>query len=557
MRNTKPGRYALPRRNVLNMAALSLCAAGFMGNADAFEIGTGDDDYKIRLDNTIRYNLGKRLESQDSAVLGNANADDGDRNFKKGSIVTNRIDLLTEFDAVYKQAYGVRVSAASWYDQAYRGSFDNDSLATTNHYEDGKPGFGLSHYSDRYYNGPSGEILDALVFGSFDIGGRPLTVRAGRHTVNWGEALLGGGAIHGDTYGQAPLDQAKGFANPGVEAKELYRPLAQLSAQMQVLQDVSVAGQYFFRWDASRIPEGGTYLGFNDALQFGGESLIVRPGVRFTHGKDITPENTGDWGLALRWSPEWLDGTAGFYARRFSDKLPQLILISSTRQYVLNYASDVSLYGFSLSKQIAGISFGLDLNYRKDMPLTSTTVSVANPAALPSRGDTLGARGETVHGVLNALGTLDLAPVFDNLTWAAELTWNRYLSVSQGDQYFKGNSNYNLIDRVTRDYFGLAFNLTPTWYQVFPGADLSMPLSYSVGLKGNSAVSFGGNENAGSFSVGIGLDVYNKYRFDLKYVDYFGKASTDPVTGAITTVNGNGTFLQDRGAIYLTFKTTI
>jgi hypothetical protein len=39
-------------------------------------------------------------------------------------------------------------------------------------------------------------------------------------------------------------------------------------------------------------------------------------------------------------------------------------------------------------------------------------------------------------------------------------------------------------------------NFTPTWFQVFPGADLSMPLSYSRGMSGNSAVGSGGNKGA-------------------------------------------------------------
>ena len=555
MRNIKQARMSRTQKKLLGAAMFGFCVE-FCGGAYATEINTGNDNVKIRFDNTIRYNYGVRVKNQDPSILKNANADDGDRNFGNGSTVTNRLDLLTEFDFTYKQKFGARVSAASWYDHTYAGSLDNTNVATSNHVVNRAPAFGLSNYAERYYNGPSGEILDAFAFGTFDLGSMPLSVRAGRHTVNWGEALLGGGAIHGDTYGQAPLDQAKGFANPGVEAKELYRPLTQISARLQATQTLSLAAQYFFQWQPSRIPEAGTYLGFNDALQFGGESLIVAPGVRFTRTTDITPKNTGDWGLAARWSPEWLDGTVGLYVRDFSDKLPQIILIRTTRQYLLNYAGGVHLYGVSLSKQVAGISFGADLNYRRDMPLASSTVTVATAANLPARGDTLGARGNTLHGVFNALGTINTTPVFNSATWAAELTWNRYLSVTQGSNVFKGNPSYTAIDKVSKDYFGFSANFTPTWYQVFPGADLLLPLSYTVGLHGNSAVAFGGNEHAGSYAAGLGLDLYSRYRFDLKYVDYFGNSTVNPLTGAITVVNGNGVFLKDRGAVYLTFKTT-
>ncbi len=551
------------RRKMLFVAISAICA-GSPGSVAAFVLDTDNEDLSIHFDNTVRYNLGYRIESQEKAILKNPNADDGDRNFDDHSIVTNRLDLLTEFDVVYKRKYGVRVSAASWYDQAYKGSFDNTSLATSNHLNNGAPAFGLGNYADRYYNGVSGEWLDAFVFGTFDLGSMPLSVRAGRHTVNWGEGLLFGGAIHGVTYAQAPLDAGKAFSMPGVEAKELYRPLAQLSGTLQATQDLSFAAQYFFRWEATRLPEGGTYLGFNDPLQLGGESLIagVNPAtgglVRALRTSDNEPENTGEWGVSARWSPEWLDGTMGFYVRRFSDKLPQLVIDARTPaalKYRLDYADGINLYGMSLTKQIGGVSVGMDLNYRRDMPLVSETVTVLPGQALPGQGEIFGARGNTVHGVLNALGSLSNFALWDSAIWMAELTWNRWLSVEQGEKYFKGRRGYNAIDEVSRNAFGLALNFTPTWYQVFPGGDLSMPLSVSTGLSGNSAVQFGGNEDAGSYSVGLALDLYQKYRFDLKYVDAFGDLTTGP-NGAATVNNGPYALLRDRGAAYFTFKTT-
>ena len=54
----------------------------------------------MRWDNTIRYNLGVRTQSQDTKIIGSPNFDDGDRNFSNGSLVTNRLDVLSEFDFV-------------------------------------------------------------------------------------------------------------------------------------------------------------------------------------------------------------------------------------------------------------------------------------------------------------------------------------------------------------------------------------------------------------------------------------------------------------------------
>jgi hypothetical protein len=87
-----------------------------------------------------------------------------------------------------------------------------------------------------------------------------------------------------------------------------------------------------------------------------------------------------------------------------------------------------------------------------------------------------------------------------------------------------------------------------------------MPLAWSQTLKGNSPLVLGGNEGNGNYSIGIGADYQQRYRFDLKYVDFYGrtKHGIDPVSGlpAVTSINGLSTLLEDRGHVVLTFKTT-
>jgi hypothetical protein len=78
---------------------------------------------------------------------------------------------------------------------------------------------------------------------------------------------------------------------------------------------------------------------------------------------------------------------------------------------------------------------------------------------------------------------------------------------------------------VSKDYVGLAVNFTPTWFQVLPGVDMQMPLTWSQGLSGNAAVQLGGNKNTGTFSAGIAADIYQKHRVTLAYNGYFGDYS--------------------------------
>ena len=96
------------------------------------------------------------------------------------------------------------------------------------------------------------------------------------------------------------------------------------------------------------------------------------------------------------------------------------------------------------------------------------------------------------------------------------------------------------------------------WYDAAYGdksaSNPNAPLSYAVGLQGNSALVFGGNEGLGNYAIGLSADVQQKYRFDLKYVDYVGRYKDNGT--AVTATNGLTTYLKDRGFLSLTFKTT-
>ena len=83
-------------------------------------------------------------------------------------------------------------------------------------------------------------------------------------------------------------------------------------------------------------------------------------------------------------------------------------------------------------------------------------------------------------------------------------------------------------------------------------------MTWSQGISGNAAVAFGGSENAGNWSIGIAADIYQKYRIDLKYSDYYGDfATATTAAGTVMTVpNGANASLSDRGWVSLTFKTT-
>lgn len=569
------------RHSLMVVAATTLTVSA---SAFAFQVETDNPDLAMRWDNTIRYNLGVRADKIGN--IGNSvNSDEGDYKFKRGDVVTNRVDVLSEFDFTFQNRYGFRVSGALWYDDAYSDTTSkrNPALPSSavSSYNNGQ----YSNYTKRYYRGPSGEFLDAFVFGKFKLGEMPLTVKAGQHTVYWGESLGLSGSLHGVAYAQMPLDLRKGFATPGVEGKELFLPLNNISAQLVPTENLTVAAQYFFDWAPTRIPEGGTYLGPADFLTFGAD----RASATNLNKGIVESKRRGDWGVMARWTPDFLDGTVGVYYRNYTDKLPGFLRNGTATAYREYYAEDIDMYGLSLSKQFGSVSVGGEVSLRRNTPLTSQTLGNALPSSagqitqlfpngVPELiGNSYQARGNTLHMVLNAVGVVANTGFFDSASWSAELIYSRLEKVTKNQDMFYGEG-YGVCNKsrraalgsafrdkwdgcATKDVLGVALTFNPTWLQVFPGTDLSAPMAISTTTNGNAATQLGGNERNGSFSLGLGADMYAKYRFDLRYVGYFGKtkeaAAIVPGLTQTTTGNGLSTLLEDRGFFAFTFKTTL
>ncbi len=580
-----------PLTRTPRLSALMLAVLGSVMSlsSQAFEIDTGNPDAVLRWDNTARYNYGVRMKDRDPALLANPNYDDGNRNFAKGQAVTNRLDVLSEMDLIVNKQYGFRLSGALWADAAYNKLSSNAESPNT-YNGNGGPGT-LSDHASRFAKGPSGELLDAFVFANIEVGDMPVSARLGRHTAYWGEGLMLGGAVHGVSYGQYALDIWKSSATPGAESKELFRPREGLTVQFQPTNELTVAAQTFFDWEAARVPESGTYLGGSDPLLFGAENFWLglpaavtggRPvtgGSLVPRGRSVTPNKTGDYGLSMRWSPEWLDGTAGLYVRRTADIAQQSWLANG--QYHLSFGRGINIFGASLSKNIAGLSVGAELSMRHNMPLISMpalSAAVGPTAALAPRlealaaaGELPGARGKTAHAVLNVVGILPQNPLFDSASLAAELTWMRVLSVTSDPfNLYKGTAAYRNgnngavtvtpgggrnIDAVTRDATSLSVTFNPVWLGALPSVDLSMPMAYSVGLSGNAGVLSGGFEKVGSWSIGLAADIQSKYNLSLRYVAAFGPYSTNAAGVAMVPAATNST-IKDRDMLVLTFKTT-
>ena len=73
------------------------------------------------------------------------------------------------------------------------------------------------------------------------------------------------------------------------------------------------------------------------------------------------------------------------YVNPNAASLTELTTLGKVGLYNAAFGSDIDIFGVSLSKNIAGISLGAELSYRRNMPLVSEPVFVLPAAFVPLR----------------------------------------------------------------------------------------------------------------------------------------------------------------------------
>ena len=202
------------RRRATTLAVLLMLA----GSARRFDVPTGSPDLALRCDNTSA-DLGFRTQSQDPILLRVRTSTTAIATSADGSIVAIASTCL-QFDLMCQRGTGSGSAPPDGYDDAYGNLDDDDSVTRTR--SGWTPARGhTGPYTKRYAKGLYGEFLDAFTFTTFDVADVPVDVKAGQHTVYWGEGLLLGGAVHGISYRRTRSTCGRASRRPAVEAKEL------------------------------------------------------------------------------------------------------------------------------------------------------------------------------------------------------------------------------------------------------------------------------------------------------------------------------------------------
>jgi hypothetical protein len=500
--------------------AAGVVLAAWSSVAGAAELYSGAN-LNLRWDNTLKYTAGFRVEDRSAALIANPNQDDGDRNFGPGPI-NNRLDLLTEADLHYR-AVGVRASGAAWFDSIYNTTNDNDSPATANAVS--VPHDHFTH-ATRDLHGRKAELLDGFGFFNGRVHGLPVTLRAGRHTLLWGESLLL--ADNGISYAQAPLDAIKALSVPNSQAKELFLPVAQLSALVQPREQLGVSGFYQLEYRRTRLPGVGSYFSSVDLLDAGGERLLLPmpAGAALFRGQDLAASNLGQWGLSARYRARAIDTDFGLYFIRFHDKLPQLYLrpgqgvevaLGKVGDYALVFPERITLLGASFSTTIAGASLAGEVHARHRMPLASTPQPVMPGAQADNDEHPLYAIADTVHGQVSVIYSFRPSPLWQGATVIGELG---------GQGVARYIENRAAVD-PSRARWALGFRtiFTPTYFNVLPNLDLNVPITVAYNPWGKSPIAGfnGGAHNGGIVSVALSPQFRTVWLGTLQFTHYFGR----------------------------------
>ncbi|MCP4205115.1 MAG: DUF1302 domain-containing protein [bacterium] len=303
------------------LAAIALLAIG-PASAKDFQKG----DLSGSWDTTISWGAQYRLDDPDLAIVGlpeggtafSVNGDSGNLNYDKG-IVSNVLKLTTELELGYKNV-GTFVRFRGFYDEENE---DGDRERTP-----------LSQPAkDRI--GSRADLLDAFVWGKFDLGGRPAEIRLGEQVLSWGESTF----IQGGINTINPVD-VSAIRVPGAELREALTPEGMVTFSVGTSENTSLELLWLYDWGRTKIDPPGSYWSTSDFAGNGGGHVFLgfgdspddftfpfsdRPFLGVPRAPSVFADDSGQYGAAFRVFAPNLNGTEfGFYYLNFHSRLPTI-----------------------------------------------------------------------------------------------------------------------------------------------------------------------------------------------------------------------------------------
>jgi hypothetical protein len=340
-------------------------------------------------------------------------------------------------------------------------------------------------------HGSRAEILDAFIWTDLPVGRRTLQLRLGNQVIQWGESLFIQGGI---ASAMAHADLTATSA-PGTELKEILLPSGALLGQIDLTHNTSLTAYYQYDWEKNRVYESGSYFSTTDFLDNAGTTLFPAPGAAFSKTGDQTPDDDGQYGLALMFVVPAVNETEfGLYYLNYHERTHSLEFgLGGT--YHLTFAEDVKLYGVSFSSMIGDVNVSGELSYRQGL-----LAAVGSPF--------VNTDADVLQGQVS-WSWLGKCPLMDAISFSGELGFSDVVDTGEDE------------DLLYLDGWAWGYNLsvTPRWYQVLAGLDMNLPISYQGRPNGSATTQVFTEKDD---RIGLGLDFFYKsvYTLSLRYVDF-------------------------------------
>lgn len=399
--------------------------------AHAVEFSFADNEITGSIDTTVSYGQLWRVQGQDK-TNDDINTNDGNRNFDTG-LVSEVFKITSDLEASYRN-YGVFIRGTAFYDtQIMDKRNDYYDANTPAQPSQSYPRDNTFTRETRHKAGRDAQILDAYVYGNWDVANMPVSGRFGKQVFNWGEGLYYRNGVNTTN----PVDAAK-FRLPGSEVKEVLVPVEALSFNVGLTDNLSMEAFYQWNWKETAIDPVGTYFSETDLFADGGntaystQTALIPLGGLYSGlsaagigglqggrtvdgsgnikvasvGPDINAKNDGQFGVAFRYIAEELNSTEfGFYFVNYHAKEPTI------------YADLGAYQGLDLGDVAAGVVTGQTIQGLIQAGFTQQQInqvlgggSTGNPGADAVIGGALAAiPGQVAGGLANPTSSLSQA----------------------------------------------------------------------------------------------------------------------------------------------------
>ncbi|MBP9712725.1 MAG: DUF1302 family protein [Sterolibacterium sp.] len=532
------GRAVVPGRQIKQWT-LGLPLGGLLmaGSAWAFEPVTFDNGAVLDVSTQISYTYMKRLQGVDPALVDVSsplaiNGDDGNRTVGKHGTISNRLGALVDVD-LRQHEYRAFMRLSSVYDAALDRGNVNTSQAT----------FNAPSASDQFIPaardlvGSRTRLLDAYVQGRWklaDDSRYPLTLRAGRQVVAWGEGLH----FMGISGAMNPVEGYKAQI-PGTPIKEMFLPTELVSATLGLGSRLMLMGYGKWTFRESEMMPVNTYFSFNDLVGPGASYMRFGSGVPLGawRAPDMGRKVGGQWGVgakyqiteatdiglyALRYNallglPEFRYGGDFWMLGQGAAALPMLANFAPA-SFSFRYMDDIKLTGASFSTKLGEFNVAGEVAHRSGAPvlmadshyqLARARVTNAQLSAIRLWGP------EFLQGLLGV----------DTVQASAELATS---SVHGFDTpAYSGTPMAPAQLKFDKNTMAYAVGLTLKYTGVFPGWDVAVPIDWMHQWRGNPALQGwnSGLQGENDRRLGLGLNFIYQQNLELgvKLAHYLGK----------------------------------